>query len=123
MRVVLRLTRRRRAVAIVVAGWTLAACSHTTAEVADRDDLVMARTRFVPAKVRGSAGQQLTLRVVNNDRVRHNFSLPSVPIDLDFKPGERRTVILVAPADRSEQEFFCKFHRDAGMRGTLVVAP
>ena len=60
----------------------------------------------------------MTLTVVNRGGVVHNLSIPSIPVDLDFEAGQRRTVIFV-PNTPGDVEFFCKFHRDRGMKGTF----
>ena len=80
----------------------------------------MSNFAFVPAEPVWTAGRQFTMRVVNEDEVDHNFSVPSVPIDLDFKAGDVKTVIFVIPAT-GPVEFFCKFHRDRGMQGSIKV--
>ena len=80
----------------------------------------MADRQFKPSTLIEVVGRQVTLRVVNDDDVTHNLSIPAIPADLDFKPGQRRTVIFVPPPTSSGSvEFFCKFHRGEGMHGTI----
>ena len=71
--------------------------------------------------VAASAGRQVTIQVENDDDVKHNLSIPSVPIDIDFNPGEHHAVIFVAPSTAGALAFFCKFHRESGMQGTVRV--
>jgi len=75
---------------------------------------------FGPAEIVVQPGRQVTLDVRNDGDMTHNFSAPSVGPDLDYKPGARRTVIFAAPAS-GVVEFFCKFHRERGMRGAVRV--
>ncbi|HEX2193072.1 MAG TPA: cupredoxin domain-containing protein [Acidimicrobiales bacterium] len=77
--------------------------------------------RFQPAEFLVTAGQQVTVNVVNRGKVRHNLSVPSVPVDLDFEAGKRGTVIFVPPDEPGGVQFFCKFHAEQGMRGTFRI--
>ena len=76
---------------------------------------------FQPAEFLVTAGQQVTISVVNRGKVAHNLSMPSIPVDLDFDVGKKGTVIFVPPDEPAGVEFFCKFHADQGMRGTFRV--
>ena len=77
--------------------------------------------RFEPAEFLVTPGQQVTLSVVNKGKVTHNLSIPSIPVDLDYPPGKRGTLIFVPPDQPGGLEFFCKFHADQGMRGTFRI--
>jgi plastocyanin len=84
-------------------------------------ELVAQDFSFQPAEFPASAGRQVTLTFSNEGEVAHNLSVPAIPVDLDFEPGVSENIIFVAPATPGPVEFFCKFHRDQGMRGTFNV--
>jgi plastocyanin len=76
--------------------------------------------RFVPETVVVQAGGQVTVALRNTDSVRHNLSVPGVEADVDVEPGRSVNVIFVPPGTGA-LEFFCKYHREQGMRGTFQV--
>lgn len=76
--------------------------------------------RFQPAEFLATAGQQVTLTVVNEGKATHNFSIPSIFVDVDLEPGKRQNVIFV-PTEPGTLEFICTFHVDQGMKGTFRV--
>jgi plastocyanin len=84
-------------------------------------ELVAQDFSFQPAEFPASAGRQVTLTFSNEGEVAHNLTVPAIPVDLDFEPGVSENIIFVAPTTPGPVEFFCKFHRDQGMRGTFNV--
>ncbi len=82
----------------------------------------MSDKQFNPSTLVEGVGRQVTLRVVNEDEVIHNLTIPAIPADLDFEPGQERTVIFVTPPTSGVLEFFCKFHREEGMQGGIDSA-
>lgn len=83
-------------------------------------ELVAQDFSFQPTELSASAGRQVTFMFSNEGEVAHNLSVPAIPVDLDYEPGESETVIFVAPGTPGPVDFFCKFHRDR-MRGTFNV--
>ena len=68
------------------------------------------------------ASQGLSLH--NNGDVVHNFSIANTLIDLDTRPGEETNSEAIGGVVRpGVYEFFCKYHRDKGMSGTVTVLP
>ena len=102
-------------VAVAVPG-----CSGGDDEVAG-PELAARDFTFQPTEFLATAGQQVTITVVNQGKVAHNLSIPSIPVDLDFEPGKRGTVIFVPPNEPGGLEFFCKLPADEGMRGRFRV--
>ena len=84
-------------------------------------ELVAREFSFEPTELRARPGQQVTLTFTNDGEVPHNLSIPSIPVDLDFEPGTSETIIFVPPSTPGPLEFFCKFHQDRGMKGTIQV--
>ena len=65
------------------------------------------------------------LQFSNQGRNPHNVTIPDTGVDRNIGPGER---ITFAPIGSLFQEpgryaFYCEFHRDRAMSGTLIVAP
>lgn len=75
---------------------------------------------FDPAQLSVPQGQQVTLNLRNTGEVVHNISIESIGADLDIAPGQTHNLIFVAPAG-GDVAFFCKYHRDRGMTGTIAV--
>lgn len=96
------------------------ACSGSDDEVAG-PELAARDFRFQPTEFLVTAGQQVTITVVNEGKATHNLSIPSIPVDLDFEAGKKGTVIFVPPSQTGGIEFFCKFHAEQGMKGTFRV--
>jgi plastocyanin len=74
---------------------------------------------FEPKEIRAQAGQPLTLRIENEGRVPHTFSVEPLGVDVELAPGEERTVTFTPTG---EAEFVCRFHQAQGMRGRIVLA-
>jgi plastocyanin len=109
----------KRAAAVLVVAGVLGACSLDAQRSGQR--LTTVGNRFSPATIAGQPSRQITLLIRNDDHVIHNFSVAYVPIDVDIAAGTDKRVIFVAPPQAGPVEFFCKFHRDQGMVGTLEV--
>lgn len=77
--------------------------------------------RFEPDAIAARTGAQATVAVTNAGKQRHNLSIPALDVDVDYEPGQSSNLIFVAPPAAGQLEFFCKYHRDQGMRGLLVV--
>jgi plastocyanin len=67
-----------------------------------------------------TAGQQVTVKVDNQDTVEHNFTFKEANAEKDVEGGESIEVSFTAPAAGSYQ-FFCKYH-PSQMKGTVTVA-
>ncbi len=65
----------------------------------------------------------VTLTLRNSDFLPHSFTVDELGVDLELAAGQAGAVTFEAPAGR--YDFYCAVpgHRDAGMVGTLVVAP
>lgn len=59
--------------------------------------------------------------MVNRGSVEHNFSIPSLSVDLNLEPGRKQNVIFVGPTEPGTLEFVCTFHQGQGMKGTFQV--
>ena len=62
----------------------------------------------------------VTLKVHNTGGALHNVSIPSQGIDQDVAPG--KTIKVKVNAGPAAFQYFCKYHKAAGMVGALVPA-
>lgn len=77
---------------------------------------------FRPASIRVKAGDPVNLRLVNSGRITHDLYVPALGFQVTVAPGQEVVAELPA-APPGTYEFYCTLpgHREAGMRGTLVV--
>ncbi len=76
---------------------------------------------FEPTVIEGTAGQEITIKLENEGKATHNFTLEDQSIDQTVAPGDDASVTVTFPQSGT-LEFFCKFHRGQGMVGELKVA-
>jgi plastocyanin len=73
---------------------------------------------FAPTCQTGVRPGTATLVVRNTGQMLHNLSIPAQKLDKDVAPGQMITVkVKVAGA---AVPYFCKYHRTAGMVGSLL---
>jgi plastocyanin len=75
---------------------------------------------FSPSTIDGSAGQKITFTVKNDGSAAHTFTIDSMNIDVTVQPGDETTVDVTFPSSGTV-EFYCQFHKNMGMTGTLEV--
>ncbi len=73
---------------------------------------------FSPSCARGKGSQGLQIK--NGGKSTHNFSVEGTGLDVDTAPGEETNTESTG-LTAGEYVFFCKFHRDQGMTGKLVI--
>jgi plastocyanin len=73
---------------------------------------------FKPTVLEGDPGATGTLELKNEGGAEHNFTLADQNIDQDVDAGEEAEVTVKIP-DSGQLSFFCKYHKDLGMAGTL----
>jgi plastocyanin len=76
---------------------------------------------FAPTILRGTAGERLSIEVVNEGNAAHTFTIDEQGIDEELQPGGSATVEVTFP-DSGTLVFYCRFHRSQGMLGGLEVA-
>ncbi|MGH2684202.1 MAG: cupredoxin domain-containing protein [Actinomycetota bacterium] len=65
------------------------------------------------------------LEFSNQGRNVHSVTIPGTDVDRNIRPGERVTFEPIGSLfeEPGRYPFYCRFHRDRAMSGTLVVAP
>jgi plastocyanin len=94
-------------------------CEDLSAADAGPAALIMQDNEFVHPCFAVSSTQSLQL--VNSGSTTHNFSIEG-EVDIDVEPGERTTTDpleeIIAPGT---YDFACKYHKDVGMIGEIIV--
>jgi uncharacterized cupredoxin-like copper-binding protein len=86
--------------------------------------IISTEFKYLPVNVRLKAGRTVTLILDNSGaETEHGVIVPAFGFRLEAKAGEvvRRTIVFDQPG---EYEFTCDLpgHREAGMKGTLIIA-
>ena len=89
-----------------------------TTTVGDEATLEVDDNYFKPSVVSGEPGSSVKLELDNEGRVEHNFSIDAQGVDQDLEPGEDASVTVKIPKSGTVA-FYCKYHRSAGMEGSL----
>lgn len=71
---------------------------------------------FSPATLSAVAGEEVTLTITNDGNATHTFTIDDLDVDVQLAPGDEQTVTFTPTGDDT---FYCRFHRAAGMEGTL----
>lgn len=131
---------------LVVLLWMLAGCGGSPQPVSLPEGALrveMGALYFQPNKLEVPKGQPVTLAVVNIDNNIHDWTIDRIPVkdkkeqsaghhaghggdapDLHVSANPRKTGILTfTPLESGTYEYYCTIpgHKEAGMRGTLVV--
>jgi plastocyanin len=73
---------------------------------------------FKPATISGTPGATARLELVNEGKAEHTFTVDGQKIDTELGAGERATASVRIPKGGAV-EFYCRYHRRAGMVGKL----
>ena len=86
--------------------------------------LVSRRNRFNQAELRARVGEIVALRLENSDTAGHYFDIDELNVHVAM-PSGKPALALFTPTTPGTYTFYCHVpgHREAGMVGTLVVAP
>ncbi len=131
---------------LLLATVVVAACSGSTSTGASQITLEVSNLHYQPATIEVTAGQPVKLTMRNNDAVEHDFSIMEIPMatmgatpapmaghDMSGMVTDPQLHMVAAmgatntmeftPTKPGTYEFFCTVpgHKDAGMKGTLVV--
>ncbi|HEX6988589.1 MAG TPA: cupredoxin domain-containing protein [Bacillota bacterium] len=79
---------------------------------------------FSPNEISVSAGEEVTIQLVNKDSTVHNFSIEALNVHSgEVAAGETKEITFTAPSEPGEYEILCDIpgHAAGGMVATLVV--
>ena len=74
--------------------------------------------QFSPDSVDGTAGETITIELENTGNAEHTFTGEGV--DEEVESGTTKTVEVTLP-DSGTFDFFCRYHRNMGMTGTITT--
>lgn len=94
---------------------------HGTKTAGDELSMELDDNYFAPTYVEAKASQKITVELENEGSNAHTFTSPTLGVDEEVPPGQKKTVTITAPGAGSA-EFHCRFHQAAGMQGALVIA-
>ena len=122
---------------ILILGTILSACGSASDQASTNLTVTMTDFEFNPTSSTVPAGETITLKLINNGAVAHEWALLSSPVEIPFddedeakilfeaevEAGESATVTFTAPAAAGEYEVVCAIpgHMEAGMIGKLIV--
>ena len=112
-------TRDVTAVAVVVLLLATLASACSGGEGGDEAlELTVRDFSFEPTSLSVTAGEQATVRLVNEGQVVHNVTIDGTAVDVDVQPG--RSVNLIFVPEAGTGAFRCKYHPDR-MSGRFLV--
>ena len=76
---------------------------------------------FDPKSIEATAGTPVKVRLDNEGKAAHTFTIGELGVDKVLQPGEEATVEFTPTADGT-LAFYCRFHRGQGMEGELTVS-
>ncbi len=76
---------------------------------------------FNPKDLAAEAGKAVTVKLKNEGKATHTFTIDELTVDQTMAPGEEATVTFT-PTKAGTLAFYCRFHRGQGMEGTLKVS-
>jgi plastocyanin len=95
-------------------------CAEVSATEGAPAPVTMMDNFFDPLCVAVSSTQGLSL--TNAGNLDHNFTVQGTDLSVDLAPGEEEeTSELGELVNAGTHRFFCRFHEDQGMVGTIVV--
>ncbi len=95
-------------------------CSEASAAEGAPAGITMSDNFFEPPCVAVSSTQPITL--TNAGNLEHNFTVGEEDFDIDVEPGDEATTDEVGTdLAAGTYRFFCEYHEEEGMVGTLVV--
>jgi plastocyanin len=124
------------AMVVLVASLALTACGGSGSAGSTSITTTMTDFHFEPTTWTVPAGKEITLKLVNNGSVEHDWVLLQKPVtppaeqnssnelfSAQANAGETKTVTFTAPSAPGEYKVICTIpgHLEAGMSGKLVV--
>ena len=106
---------------LLILACLLAACGRTAS---NEVTITMKEMAFRQSEITVTAGQPVTLRLVNRDGYAHAFDIDEFNIHTPLAANETLE-IRFTPEKPGQYPFYCGSpgHQMAGMVGTLIVAP
>lgn len=75
---------------------------------------------FDPHKLATDMGKTVTVKIKNGGKTQHTFTINEFNVDQTLRPDEEK-IITFTPDRSGDFTFYCRFHRNLGMSGSLSV--
>ena len=75
---------------------------------------------FTPEVITLLNGKTTQLKLKNEGKKEHTFTVKKLGIDAEVKPGQEKT-ITVTPKNPGTYELICRYHFNEGMVGKVIV--
>lgn len=92
--------------------------TETFTEEAFEVELELDNFYFEPTYIKAPGGATATLNLHNEGEAPHTFTIDALEVDEELQPGDEKT-IEVELGTETRYEYYCRFHRDQGMRGAF----
>jgi plastocyanin len=92
-----------------------------TADALQTVEVTASDFSFAPADLTAKAGDPLELVLTNAGNAPHTFTIDEFDVDAEVAAGEE-TTISVTPSESGEFTYYCRFHRNQGMEGSITVS-
>ena len=120
-----------RWLAAAVAVLTLAACSSAAPASAPAAPALLvvnvkaADLMFDPMTLTAKVGQPVTVNLKNAGALEHSFVIDALNVKLEHVQAGQTATVTFTPTTAGTFDFYCNVpgHKDAGMKGTLMVNP
>jgi len=73
---------------------------------------------FKPTFTKAKPGSNVTVKLSNEGKTQHTFTIPGLGIDTVLNPDQKATVSVTLPTDGA-LGFYCRFHGPSGTQGDL----
>ena len=118
--------------ALLTLGLVAAACGGSEEKETKKDTSTSGQARtadmeqddfyFNPKELSGDVGKAITVKLKNEGKVAHTFTIDELGVDQTVQPDQNSTVTFT-PTKTGTFAFYCKIHRASnGMEGTLKVS-
>ncbi|MEH7436661.1 cupredoxin domain-containing protein [Neobacillus drentensis] len=75
---------------------------------------------FNPKVITIPSGKTTTLKLKNEGRKEHTFTVEKLSIDVEVQPGQEKS-ITVNPKNTGTYDLICRYHFQEGMVGKVIV--
>jgi uncharacterized cupredoxin-like copper-binding protein len=102
---------------------TLTACGESAEPPPVEVTLTALDIKWDTSNIEVLAGQTVTITVVNEGALDHNFNIAELGIDININAGATEEITFIAPQS-GVLEFVCNVpgHLEAGMAGSITVS-
>jgi plastocyanin len=76
---------------------------------------------YTPTKLTAKTADPFDVVLTNAGDAPHTFTIDEFDVDAEVAAGEEMTVS-ITPSDSGEFSYYCRFHRQQGMQGSIMVS-